>query len=135
MQNLIISNVKILFLKSNFKQPIKYLNQYRYIVSSSVTQIKSINQNSYLSNSSALFNPSIKKQATYNVLQMQQRSNKSLLFRSLSTNTATTDEKNNDPKKMSTMKQMYSQYGPLFIVVHLITVVLWISGFFVISKQ
>jgi hypothetical protein len=38
-------------------------------------------------------------------------------------------------KKMSTFKKLYSQYGPLFIVVHLITVVLWIYGFFLVSKQ
>ena len=39
------------------------------------------------------------------------------------------------PKKQSKFKQFYSQYGPIFIVIHLITVVLWIYAFFQISKQ
>ena len=38
-------------------------------------------------------------------------------------------------KKQSKFKQFYSQYGPLFIVVHLTTVVMWIYGLFLISKQ
>lgn len=38
-------------------------------------------------------------------------------------------------KKESKFKQFYTQYGPLFIVVHLTTVVLWIYTFFLISKQ
>ena len=38
-------------------------------------------------------------------------------------------------KKPSKFKQFYSQYGPLFIVIHLTTVVLWIYGFFLLSKQ
>jgi len=44
-----------------------------------------------------------------------------------------TDDKK--PKKQSKFKQFYSQYGPLFLVVHLTTVVLWIYFFFIISKQ
>ena len=40
-----------------------------------------------------------------------------------------------DAKKPSKFKQFYSQYGPLFVVVHLTTVVMWIYGFFLISKQ
>jgi hypothetical protein len=39
------------------------------------------------------------------------------------------------PKKMSKFKQLYTQYGPLFIVIHLTTVVMWIYGFFLLSKQ
>jgi hypothetical protein len=39
------------------------------------------------------------------------------------------------PKKVSKFKALYTQYGPLFVVVHLTTVVLWIYGFFLLSKQ
>ncbi|CAF0830075.1 unnamed protein product [Brachionus calyciflorus] len=46
-----------------------------------------------------------------------------------------TGELQSQPKKMSKFKQFYTQYGPIFLVVHLITVVLWIYGFFLISKQ
>lgn len=42
---------------------------------------------------------------------------------------------NKKTKKQSKFKQFYSQYGPLFLVVHLTTVVLWIYFFFIISKQ
>ena len=38
-------------------------------------------------------------------------------------------------KRPSKFKQFYSQYGPLFVVIHLTTVVLWIYCFFLISKQ
>lgn len=38
-------------------------------------------------------------------------------------------------KKQSMFKKLYSQYGPLFVVVHLTTVVIWIYSFFLISKQ
>jgi hypothetical protein len=38
-------------------------------------------------------------------------------------------------KPPSKFKQFYSQYGPMFLVVHLTTVVMWIYGFFLISKQ
>lgn len=38
-------------------------------------------------------------------------------------------------KKQSKFKMFYSQYGPMFLVVHLTTVVMWIYGFFLISKQ
>ena len=38
-------------------------------------------------------------------------------------------------KKPSKFKQFYSQYGPIFIMIHLTTVVLWIWGFFMLSKQ
>lgn len=49
---------------------------------------------------------------------------------------AKADDKNGkEKKKMSKFKQLYTQYGPTFLVVHLITVVLWIYGFFLISKQ
>lgn len=40
-----------------------------------------------------------------------------------------------EAKKPSKFSLFYKQYGPMFIVVHLITVVLWIYGFFLISKQ
>jgi hypothetical protein len=39
------------------------------------------------------------------------------------------------PKKMSKFKQLYTQYGPIFIVIHLTTVIMWIYGFFQLSKQ
>ena len=52
------------------------------------------------------------------------------------TNIKTDKSDNPQPvKKPSKFKQFYSQYGPIFVVVHLITVVLWIYGFFLISKQ
>lgn len=55
-----------------------------------------------------------------------------LLHRSL----CTTSEASGKPdKRPSKFKQFYSQYGPMFVVVHLITVVMWIYGFFLISKQ
>lgn len=49
----------------------------------------------------------------------------------------TTPTQNDDkkPKKQSKFKQFYSQYGPLFLVVHLTTVVMWIYFFFLVSKQ
>jgi hypothetical protein len=47
----------------------------------------------------------------------------------------TKEEKKEPAKKTSKFKQFYSQYGPLFLVVHLTTVVMWIYGFFLISKQ
>lgn len=52
-----------------------------------------------------------------------------LLCRSQSTSSGKPD------KKPSKFKQFYSQYGPMFVVVHLITVAMWIYGFFLISKQ
>lgn len=48
------------------------------------------------------------------------------------------DKKNDDgkkAKKQSKFKQLYTQYGPLFLVVHLTTVVMWIYFFFIVSKQ
>ena len=51
------------------------------------------------------------------------------------TSSQTNSTQNVIPKKQSKFKQFYSQYGPLFIVVHLTTVVMWIYGFFLISKQ
>ena len=45
------------------------------------------------------------------------------------------EQKKEQPKKQSKFKQLYSQYGPIFLVVHLTTVVLWIYSFFLISKQ
>lgn len=47
----------------------------------------------------------------------------------------TTQNEDKKPKKQSKFKQFYSQYGPLFLVVHLTTVVMWIYFFFLISKQ
>ncbi len=38
-------------------------------------------------------------------------------------------------KKQSKFRQFYAQYGPIFIFVHLSTVVMWIYLFFIISKQ
>lgn len=66
-----------------------------------------------------------------------------LVFRRNSTHLGPTDEPKNvvesskekDSKKQSKFKQFYSQYGPLFIVVHLTTVVLWIYFFYIVSKQ
>lgn len=49
--------------------------------------------------------------------------------------TANGSQQENPPKKASKFKQLYTQYGPLFLVVHLTTVVLWIYFFFLISKQ
>jgi hypothetical protein len=70
------------------------------------------------------------------------KGHKNLIFRSVATtNTPYKADENNiekvkkDEKKPSKFKQLYSQYGPLFVVVHLITVVMWIYGFFLISKQ
>ena len=48
---------------------------------------------------------------------------------------ANKDESKEPPKKQSKFKQLYSQYGPIFLVVHMTTVVLWIYSFFLISKQ
>ena len=45
------------------------------------------------------------------------------------------DTSNKQKKPQSKFKQFYSQYGPIFLVVHLTTVVMWIYGFFLISKQ
>ena len=43
---------------------------------------------------------------------------------------------NSEPsKKQSKFKQSITQYGPIFIVIHLTTVVMWIYLFFLISKQ
>jgi hypothetical protein len=40
-----------------------------------------------------------------------------------------------EPKKKSKFKTFYTQYGPLFVVVHLTTVVITLYAFFTISKQ
>ena len=45
------------------------------------------------------------------------------------------NESNGPKKKTSKFKLFYTQYGPIFLVVHLTTVVMWIYGFFLISKQ
>ena len=45
------------------------------------------------------------------------------------------DEKPKVVEKLSKIKQIYSQYGPSFIVVHLVTQALWIYTFFLISEQ
>ena len=45
-------------------------------------------------------------------------------------------KENTEPKKKpSKFKIFYTQYGPIFLVVHFTTVVMWIYGFFLISKQ
>lgn len=65
----------------------------------------------------------------------------SLIIRQLTTQKETKEEAKKEeneaekPKKQSKFKQFYSQYGPLFLVVHFTTVVLWIYFFFLISKQ
>lgn len=127
MQNLIISNIKILFFQPYMKQSVTCFNQYRCIISS-VNKVQNKTQ--------SIFQPgsSIENQKFNKILLMQPQSCKSLIFRSLSTESTLSEDKDGG-KKVSKMKQLYSQYGPLFIVVHLITVVLWISGFFTISKQ
>lgn len=65
------------------------------------------------------------------------QNNKSILFRRLTTEISEAKNSKNEqpPKKMSKFKEFYSQYGPTFLIVHLITVVMWIYGFFLISKQ
>lgn len=64
-------------------------------------------------------------------------SKKSLLFRRYTTqiNESKNPKNEQSTKKMSKFKEFYSQYGPTFLIVHLITVVMWIYGFFLISKQ
>jgi hypothetical protein len=55
--------------------------------------------------------------------------------RLLTTESMTPKESGDKKKSPSKFKQFYSQYGPMFLVVHLTTVVIWIYGFFLISKQ
>jgi hypothetical protein len=68
-------------------------------------------------------------------------SNPQFTLRNSSSSSEGTNNNNNSnkeqktEKKQSKFKLLVTQYGPLFIVVHLTTVVLWIYGFFLISKQ
>ena len=55
--------------------------------------------------------------------------------RLLTTESMAPKESGDKKKPPSKFKQFYSQYGPMFLVVHLTTVVMWIYGFFLISKQ
>ncbi len=48
---------------------------------------------------------------------------------------STEPSKSVEPKKQSKFKTFYTQYGPLFVVVHLTTVVITLYAFFTISKQ
>jgi hypothetical protein len=45
------------------------------------------------------------------------------------------DKNKKQTKKKSKFSVFYAQYGPAFLVIHLTTVVLWIYGFFLVSKQ
>lgn len=140
MQNLLISNLKCSVLNSRSIR--FYTKQFRYATSSCYTQLSDRQFSSDVkfrkSKKISLFLPVRTEQ---HLLVNLNRNQTNLIYRLLSTNAESTnnnkiDETTGDDKKKPTkFKQLYTQYGPLFVVVHLITVVMWIYGFFLISKQ
>jgi hypothetical protein len=136
MNSLIYQNLKACVLKHQQFKRLYLTRPYSIILSQHNRQKKSQfeqSKNQIITNNAFLM-PKIISDNVY--------SKQSIVFRSYTTNSkplsqVTEGKKIEEPqvKKMSTFKKLYSQYGPLFIVVHLITVVLWIYGFFLISKQ
>ena len=76
------------------------------------------------------------KAKRFHLLSSQPSSKVAMLLEKRSFTTSSSRFSQTEPtKKTSKFKQFYSQYGPIFLVVHLTTVVMWIYGFFLISKQ
>ena len=88
---------------------------------------------------SLLFNRSTKiyyysTNSKFNAIQTSKNKNYLFLntYQAMTTNAL---EKKEEPKKVSKFKMAYQQYGPSFVVIHLVTVVAWIYFFYFISKQ
>lgn len=125
--NLLHSNILIL---NSSKSKLLYLNQINRLLSS-VTNEKTTLFKSDKSNQSIF-------SVSYNQKFLLQPFDKSILTRLLSTESQqvkSEQEPKPNAKKQSKFKQFYTQYGPMFLVVHLTTVVMWIYGFYLISKQ
>jgi len=137
MQNLLFSNIKHSIRFANNIPAIPFYKQVNFISSTSKlfsnqhTNFNEIQGNKKLS----LFSHHDKfKINTASIMKSN------ILYRSFSNTSTKYDQESSDKKQLSEkkpskFKQFYSQYGPLFVVVHLITVVMWIYGFFLISKQ
>jgi len=130
MKSLIYQNLKASLLKHQQYQRLYSTRSYSIILNQNTHQNKSrIEQ---------VTKPILMPK----ILSENVHSKQSIVFRSYATNSKPLSQvtqgkkiEETQLKKISTFKKLYSQYGPLFIVVHLITVVLWIYGFFLISKQ
>lgn len=122
----------------------RYLSLIRPIFINSKVYLNNFPKfSSYFSSSSSLKNPLISKKLclvnhSYSShINPINKNGKSLLFRRYTNEIKDSKETKSEqaPKKMSKFKQFYTQYGPTFLIIHMITVVLWIYGFFLISKQ
>lgn len=136
MRNLLLWNIKKSVLNGSVYRGILHLHHCRSFIScTGIVQQKSQTQvfcsDKFRCKKISLFSQS-PFVMTNSLLIKDLNGRGNLLYRPLSTNTS---EQPKNEKRPSKFKQLYSQYGPSFVVIHLITVVLWIYGFFLISKQ
>jgi len=147
MQSLLLGSriAEFSILSKNLRKSVFTLNQSRNISHTSQAafskHLLSYDHTFQTNRKISLFGPALIK-PNFPTMTSLNKGHKNLIFRSVSTTNAPykadenkTEKEKKDEKKPSKFKQLYSQYGPLFVVVHLITVVMWIYGFFLISKQ
>ena len=142
MQNILLNSIRSSICHINCKSTYSYLNKQRFILPA-VNQIIHNNfatsqHKQNIKKLSLFSNPNLCTNNTSAILMKQINKQSSLIYRLQSNSPGqpeNTVNQTTNEKKPSKFKQFYTQYGPLFVVVHLITVVLWIYGFFLISKQ
>ncbi len=148
MQSLLLNSRirRFSFLSQNLKQSLSTFNHLRTISHSnqsfSNNKLQFFNDQKFQTNNKlSLFSPALIKPHFHKMSSLNS-GHRNLIFRPISTTNVTSglaennsEQTKKDEKKPSKFKQLYSQYGPLFVVVHLITVIMWIYGFFLISKQ